>query len=463
MDITHGFCETEPQAAGAVRHCRHGRRRAPVTRARMRAGPSFTYSRQQRAGLLAVPLARRRGGSGARRCARARAARRPRCSRSTSSACTSALPRRSAGASRCPEPLRAARRLGSLSCKAGVRAPLLNAEPQRLLCPGRLCIPTRSHLAPQARRGAVGRHAHRAGRAWREAPSINPTLALADPGRRRPQVLELAESGAGGCKLASAAVGGRGAYGRLKFESGIHRVQRVPATESSGRVHTSAASVAVMPQATEVRPERAPLGPCSGAGCCAEHYVRWAFHTAQDARNTCQRRTRRGRSVTAHARHALRAGTHTLPGCFHGPVLRMSSQRCPAGARGRPGGCRGARRGPAQTHSHRSLRPNLTLTLPCGRNHTLTPAEVKPARAARPGGRGGARRGPAHRHLPRGRRRRAAREHYEQRRARDAPAQRTGARASRSRMPMPWRADRPGALCARAGEPGCCCRRVPGL
>ena len=73
-------------------------------------------------------------------------------------------------------------------------------------------------------------------------------------GGHLPQVLETTEAGAGGFKLASAAVAGRGGvYGRLKFESGIHRVQRVPATESSGRVHTSAASVAVMPQATEVR------------------------------------------------------------------------------------------------------------------------------------------------------------------------------------------------------------------
>ncbi len=67
------------------------------------------------------------------------------------------------------------------------------------------------------------------------------------------QVLEMAESDVGGFKLASANVAGRGAYGSLKWESGIHRVQRVPVTESSGRVHTSAASVAVMPQADEVR------------------------------------------------------------------------------------------------------------------------------------------------------------------------------------------------------------------
>lgn len=45
---------------------------------------------------------------------------------------------------------------------------------------------------------------------------------------------------------------GDGAYGRLKFEAGIHRVQRVPVTEKSGRVHTSAAAVAVLPQADEV-------------------------------------------------------------------------------------------------------------------------------------------------------------------------------------------------------------------
>ncbi|KAK9821970.1 hypothetical protein WJX81_007188 [Elliptochloris bilobata] len=75
---------------------------------------------------------------------------------------------------------------------------------------------------------------------------------FAEGQRWRFEVLETTEAGAGGYKLASAAVAGRGVYGRLKFESGIHRVQRVPATESSGRVHTSAASVAVMPQATEV-------------------------------------------------------------------------------------------------------------------------------------------------------------------------------------------------------------------
>ncbi|GAB4822374.1 hypothetical protein N2152v2_009420 [Parachlorella kessleri] len=67
------------------------------------------------------------------------------------------------------------------------------------------------------------------------------------------EVVELADTDIGGCKLASATISGSGGvYGRLKFESGIHRVQRVPATESGGRVHTSAASVAVLPQAEDV-------------------------------------------------------------------------------------------------------------------------------------------------------------------------------------------------------------------
>ena len=60
------------------------------------------------------------------------------------------------------------------------------------------------------------------------------------------------ETGIGGYKEAIASVSGRGVFARLKFESGVHRVQRVPATESSGRIHTSAATVAVLPEAEEV-------------------------------------------------------------------------------------------------------------------------------------------------------------------------------------------------------------------
>ncbi|MFG1401351.1 peptide chain release factor 1 [Xanthobacter sediminis] len=66
------------------------------------------------------------------------------------------------------------------------------------------------------------------------------------------EVLSESEGTMGGYKEIVAAVHGRGAYARLKFESGVHRVQRVPETESGGRIHTSAATVAVLPEAEEV-------------------------------------------------------------------------------------------------------------------------------------------------------------------------------------------------------------------
>ncbi len=65
-------------------------------------------------------------------------------------------------------------------------------------------------------------------------------------------IINLNETGLGGIKEIEAMVNGRGAYSKLKYESGVHRVQRVPETESGGRIHTSTASVAVMPQAEEV-------------------------------------------------------------------------------------------------------------------------------------------------------------------------------------------------------------------
>ncbi len=66
------------------------------------------------------------------------------------------------------------------------------------------------------------------------------------------EIMSLNETGIGGCKEAIASISGRGVFARLKYESGVHRVQRVPTTESGGRIHTSAATVAVMPEAEEV-------------------------------------------------------------------------------------------------------------------------------------------------------------------------------------------------------------------
>lgn len=67
------------------------------------------------------------------------------------------------------------------------------------------------------------------------------------------ELIDLSDTGLGGIKEVVFSISGNNVYGNLKFESGVHRVQRVPATEGSGRVHTSAASVAVLPEAEEVQ------------------------------------------------------------------------------------------------------------------------------------------------------------------------------------------------------------------
>ncbi len=66
------------------------------------------------------------------------------------------------------------------------------------------------------------------------------------------EILSISDTGIGGYKEATALISGNSVFAKLKFESGVHRVQRVPTTESSGRIHTSAATVAVLPEAEEV-------------------------------------------------------------------------------------------------------------------------------------------------------------------------------------------------------------------
>jgi peptide chain release factor 1 len=75
---------------------------------------------------------------------------------------------------------------------------------------------------------------------------------FAERQRWRLEVMSSSESGTGGLKEVIASIEGRGVYSRMKYESGVHRVQRVPATEASGRIHTSTATVAVLPEAEEV-------------------------------------------------------------------------------------------------------------------------------------------------------------------------------------------------------------------
>ena len=66
------------------------------------------------------------------------------------------------------------------------------------------------------------------------------------------EIMDVSETSVGGYKEAQANILGNGVFGRLKYESGVHRVQRVPATETSGRIHTSAATVAVLPEAEDL-------------------------------------------------------------------------------------------------------------------------------------------------------------------------------------------------------------------
>jgi peptide chain release factor 1 len=74
----------------------------------------------------------------------------------------------------------------------------------------------------------------------------------AESKRWKVEIIEMNSTGLGGIKEVIAAIEGKSAYSKLKYESGVHRVQRVPSTESSGRIHTSAATVAVLPEAEEV-------------------------------------------------------------------------------------------------------------------------------------------------------------------------------------------------------------------
>mgnify|MGYP003587863797 CR=1 FL=1 len=81
---------------------------------------------------------------------------------------------------------------------------------------------------------------------------------LAERERWKLEVLDYNETGIGGYKEIIFRIDGHGAYSKLKFESGVHRVQRVPVTEAGGRIHTSAATVAVLPEAEEVDVEILP-------------------------------------------------------------------------------------------------------------------------------------------------------------------------------------------------------------
>jgi peptide chain release factor 1 len=89
------------------------------------------------------------------------------------------------------------------------------------------------------------------------------------------EIISSSEGEAGGFKEIIATITGRGVFAKLKFESGVHRVQRVPETEASGRIHTSAATVAVLPEAeeidVEVRPEDIRIDTMRSSGAGGQH------------------------------------------------------------------------------------------------------------------------------------------------------------------------------------------------
>jgi peptide chain release factor 1 len=125
------------------------------------------------------------------------------------------------------------------------RQPVLEKEVQRLLLP-KDAADDRSAIL-EVRAGTGGDEA-----SLFAADLFRMYQRYAEAHGWRFEPIEVAETELGGFKEAIAEINGSGVFARLKFESGVHRVQRVPATESSGRIHTSAATVAVLPEADDV-------------------------------------------------------------------------------------------------------------------------------------------------------------------------------------------------------------------
>ena len=125
------------------------------------------------------------------------------------------------------------------------RLPVLEQEIQALLLPKDET--DRRNVIVEVRAGTGGDEA-----ALFAADLFRMYQRYAESHNWRFEVMNLSETGIGGYKEATASISGKDVFARLKFESGVHRVQRVPETESSGRIHTSAATVAVLPEAEDI-------------------------------------------------------------------------------------------------------------------------------------------------------------------------------------------------------------------
>ncbi len=125
------------------------------------------------------------------------------------------------------------------------RKPLLESELKRMMLP---VDPRDSkNVILEIRAGTGGEEAALFG-----ASLLRMYTKYAESKKWKVELISMNATGLGGIKEVVASIQGKGAYSRLKYESGVHRVQRVPSTEASGRIHTSAATVAVLPEAEEV-------------------------------------------------------------------------------------------------------------------------------------------------------------------------------------------------------------------
>lgn len=154
------------------------------------------------------------------------------------------------------------------AAKARERIPVLEAEMKRFLVPPD--PDDNRSVILEVRAGTGGEEA-----ALFAAELLRMYLKFAEQKRWKTALVSSSAADVGGIKEAIVKITGKGVYGHLKFESGVHRVQRVPKTESKGRIHTSAATVAILPEAEEVdlqiRPEDLRIDTFRAGGAGGQH------------------------------------------------------------------------------------------------------------------------------------------------------------------------------------------------